>query len=140
MTDGWEPRPLPAVNPETEAYWEAAADGRLLLGDCADCGLVYHYPRRTCPECLSADVDWREAEGRGEVYSYSIVRTISEDDWPQDDVPFVVAYVELEEGPRVMTNVETADPESVAIGDRVEVRFRDTDADGVGVPVFVPVE
>ncbi|WP_408958938.1 Zn-ribbon domain-containing OB-fold protein [Natrinema sp. 74] len=129
-----ESRPVPEVTPETERYWEAAADGRLLLRECQDCGLTYHYPRALCPDCFSDDVAWLEAAGTGEVYSYSVARSMS--GWPDDDLPLVVAYVELDEGPRMVTNVD-CDPDEVAVGARVAVRFVDVDADDVAIPVFV---
>ncbi len=132
-----ESRPVPEVTPETERYWEAAADGRLLLRECQDCGLTYHYPRALCPDCFSDDVDWVEAAGTGEVYSYSVARSMS--GWPEDDLPLVVAYVELDEGPRLVTNVD-CDPDEVTVGSRVEVRFADVDAEDVAIPVFVLAE
>ena len=132
----WEPRPTPEVTPETEEYWAGAVDGRLLVCRCNDCGLIYHYPRALCPDCLSEDVDWREASGGGEIYSYSTAHTIS--GWPEHDLPLVVAYVELDEGPRMMTNID-ADPEDVEIGTRVEVQFVDTAEEDVAIPVFIPV-
>ncbi len=133
----WEPRPVPEVTPETEPYWSGAAEGRLLLNECGDCGLVYHYPRALCPDCFGDDLEWIEAAGTGEVYAYSIARTMS--GWPEADLPLVVAYVELDEGPRVMTNVD-ADPEAVEIGRRVEVVFVETDDEDVAIPLFRPVE
>lgn len=133
----WDPRPVPDVTPESEPYWTAAADGDLLVRECRDCGLVYHYPRSRCPDCFGEDVAWREASGRGEVYSYSVARTMS--GWPEDDLPLVLAYVELEEGPRMMTNVD-ADPSAVEIGTRVAVEFRDVDDSAIAIPVFVPVD
>ncbi|MDF9746201.1 Zn-ribbon domain-containing OB-fold protein [Natrinema salsiterrestre] len=131
----WDPRPVPDVTPETERYWTAAAQGELLVRECQECGFVYHYPRSLCPDCFSEDVEWRESSGRGEVYSYSTARTMS--GWPEDDLPLVLAYVELEEGPRLMTNVD-ADPSAVEIGTRVAVEFRDVDDSEIAVPVFVP--
>ena len=133
----WEPRPVPDVTPETGPFWEAAADGRLLLSECQDCGLVYHYPRALCPDCFSEAVDWLESDGVGEVYSYSVTRTMS--GWPEDDLPLVVAYVELDEGPRVMTNID-ADPDVIDVGTRVAVRFEETDEEAVAIPVFEPVK
>lgn len=130
-------RPVPHVTPETERYWSAAADGRLLLRECLDCGLTYHYPRALCPDCFSEDVDWREAAGTGEVYSYSVTRSMS--GWPEADLPLIVAYVELDEGPRLVTNLD-CDPDNVAVGTQVEARFADVNAADVAVPVFVPVE
>jgi uncharacterized OB-fold protein len=133
----WDPRPVPDVTPETEPYWAGAAEGKLLLNECCDCGLVYYYPRANCPDCFSDDVAWIEAAGTGEVYSFSVAETMS--GWPEADLPLVVAYVELDEGPRMLTNVD-AEPEAVEIGTRVEVCFAETDTEDVAIPLFRPVE
>ncbi|MCY4729910.1 Zn-ribbon domain-containing OB-fold protein [Natronomonas gomsonensis] len=132
----WEPRPVPDVTPETEPFWKGASEGRLLLSECQDCGLVYHYPRVLCPDCFSEDVEWLEADGEGEVYSYSVTRTMS--GWPKEDLPLVVAYVELDEGPRLMTNIQ-ADQDVVDVGTRVTVRFKETETNDIAIPVFVPI-
>ena len=135
MMDSWEPRPVPPVTPETEPFWSAAADGRLLLRECPDCDLVYHYPSALCPDCF-ADAEWRAASGTGTVYSFAIQRHLGH--WPDDDLPVVFAYVELDEGPRLVTNVVDCPPEAVEIGMSVTVRFVPTDRDAVAIPVFVP--
>lgn len=131
----WNPRPVPDITPETERYWSAAADETLLVRECTECGLVYHYPRELCPDCFSDTVSWREANGTGTVYSYSTTRTMS--GWPEEDSPLIVAYVELDEGPQLMTNLE-CDPNEIEIGTRVEVRFRTVEDTDAAVPVFVP--
>lgn len=125
------------MTPETETYWAGAVKGQLLLCECDDCGLVYYYPRALCPNCFSEDINWVEASGTGKVYSYSTTSTMS--GWPEDDLPLVVAYVELDEGPRMMTNVD-ANPDTIEIGTCVEVQFVETEEEDVAVPVFVPVE
>ncbi|SEH18185.1 hypothetical protein SAMN04487967_3724 [Natronorubrum sediminis] len=135
MMDAWEPRPVPSVNPETEPFWSAAADGRFLVRECPDCGLVYHYPSVLCPDCF-ADAEWREATGSGTVYSFAIQRHLGS--WPEDDLPAVFAHVELEEGPRVITNIVDCPPEDVEVGMPVEVHFVPTENDDVAVPVFAP--
>ena len=137
MGGTWEPRPTPEVTPESERYWRAASEGRLLVSECGDCGLVYHYPRARCPDCLSDAIEWVEAAGTGEIYAHSTAPSVA--GWPDEDLPLVVAYVELDEGPRLMTNVD-ADPEAVGVGTRVRVEFVDTDDPDVAVPVFVPDE
>lgn len=134
----WEPRPLPALTPETAPFWEAAADGEFLLRKCTNCGLVYYYPRALCPDCLSGDVRWLEAEGTGDIYSFTVTERAS--GWPADALPLVYAHVELDEGPRVITNVVDCDPATAEIGQRVEVAFVETDEDGVAIPVFTPIE
>jgi uncharacterized OB-fold protein len=134
----WEPRPLPYVTGETERYWEAASEGTLVYRECNECGLKFHYPRALCPDCLSDDVDWEEAAGTGEVYTYTLMHQLS--GWPDEDLPLVVAYVELDEGPRMMTNVVDVDAEDVSIGDRVQVKFVETEEETVAIPVFEPAE
>lgn len=131
-----ETRPIPNVTPETEQFWNAASEGRLLLRECQECGLIYHYPRTFCPDCFSEYVDWIEATGTGEVYSYSVAETMT--GWPESELPLVVAYVELDEGPRMLTNVDCT-PDVVTISTRVEVKFIDVEVVDVTIPVFVPM-
>jgi uncharacterized OB-fold protein len=132
------PAPVPFVNPEIKPFWDATAEGRLLLPRCQDCQAVIWYPRPFCPECASTNIDWFQASGRGSVYSYTINRR------GQADLPeyrnagvYVLAYVELEEGPRVLTNIVDCDPDSVRIGQAVEVVFHDT-GQGTALPRFRP--
>jgi uncharacterized protein len=132
------PAPVPFVNPEIKPFWDATAEGRLLLPRCQDCQAVIWYPRPFCPECASTNIDWFQASGRGSVYSYTINRR------GQADLPeyrnagvYVLAYVELEEGPRVLTNIVDCDPDSVRIGQSVEVVFHDT-GQGTALPRFRP--
>jgi len=134
----WEPRPVPNVTPETAPFWAGAADGELLLNHCEACGLTYHYPRSHCPDCLSTDVGWIEAEGTGEVYSYTATSVV--ESWPEEHLPLVSAYVELAEGPRMLSAIVNCDPADVAVGTPVEVAFVDTDDESVGIPVFEPAD
>jgi hypothetical protein len=115
------PVPEPDVNPETRPFWEGAARGVLLLKRCVSCGSVIWYPRQFCPECSSMDTEWFEASGFGTIYSYTINRR-GDGDY-KDASPYVLAYVELDEGPRLLTNIVEVDPSGVAIGDPVEVVF-----------------
>ncbi|MGC1756056.1 MAG: Zn-ribbon domain-containing OB-fold protein, partial [Trebonia sp.] len=101
------PAPAPGVNPETRQFWDATAQGRLLLKRCLDCGSVIWYPRALCPECASLRTEWFEASGRGHVYSYTVNHR-GEGAYA-GAVPYVLAYVELNEVPRVMTNLVEAD-------------------------------
>jgi uncharacterized OB-fold protein len=131
--DTWEPRPLPTVTPENERYWNGASNERLLLSKCPDCGLAIHYPRARCPDCFT-ETEWMEASGGATVYSYSVAERM--EGWPETDLPLVVAYVELAEGPRIMTNLVDCDPGDVSVGDPVSVAFILTEEEGVGIPVF----
>lgn len=133
----WEPRPVPAVTPETARYWSAAADGTLLLRHCTDCELTYYYPRTHCPDCLRAEpVEWLEAAGTGTVYSYTSTEIV--ESWPDEALPLVLAYVELEEGPRMLTALSDCEPEEIEIGTPVTVAFEPTEDADVAIPVFEP--
>jgi uncharacterized protein len=116
----------PLMSAETKPYFDAAAEGRLLIKRCLDCGQPHFYPRSICPHCFSERTEWQEASGRGTVYSFSVMRAGG---------PFVIAYVTLEEGPAMLTNIVDCDPASVRIGDEVRVVFRPTQGDAV-VPMF----
>ena len=110
-------------NSENAPFFEGATAGRLILPQCSVCDFVIWFPREICPECGSQEVGWFEASGRGTVYSCTVTRRIP-GSWGKV-TPFVLAYVELEEGPRVMTNIVECDPESVSIGDSVEAVFEE---------------
>ncbi|HEY6493002.1 MAG TPA: Zn-ribbon domain-containing OB-fold protein [Trebonia sp.] len=129
------PAPVPGVNPETREFWEATGQGRLLLKRCLDCGSVIWYPRAFCPECASLRTEWFPASGRGRVYSYTVNHR-GEGPY-REAAPFVLAYVELDEGPRVMTNVVEAAEADLAVGLPVEVVFHDT-GEGTALPRFRP--
>ncbi|MFC4055191.1 Zn-ribbon domain-containing OB-fold protein [Actinomadura syzygii] len=130
------PTAKPPVTPDTEEFWKAAAEGTFLGRRCGACGEAIWYPRPICPFCHSTDTRWEEFTGRGVVYSHSVVRRAG-GDW-KGVTPYVLAYVELEEGPRLMTNIVDCDVERVAIGDAVEVVFDDT-GHGSALPRFRPV-
>ena len=129
------PAPAPIVSPEARPFWEAAGEGRLLLQRCGSCATTVWYPRGVCPACGSTQLEWYEGSGRGTVYSYTVNRRGMGE--YRDAAPFVLAYVELEEGPRVLTNVVDCDPESVRIGDAVTAVF-DPAGDGTGLLRFRP--
>lgn len=119
--------PAPATNPENEAFFAAAAQGRLLYGRCRGCGKAHYYPRRSCPHCFTAEVDWAEASGRGSIYSYTVAGPASDRQ--------VLAFVELAEGVRMLSNIVDAPPERLVIGAAIRVAFGR--AGSVRVPVFV---
>jgi hypothetical protein len=128
---------LPTIEPESRPYWDAAAEGRLLIARCGACGAVHHYPRPFCPSCWSEDVVPVEASGRAAVYTYS---TVYVNDLPpfKDRLPYIAALVQLEEGPRLMTNIEGCEPGAVSIGMPVRAHFRELEP-GVSATVFRPV-
>src|SRR5690606_28201531 len=125
---GARPGAAPLLNAELKPSFDAAAEGKLLVRRCRDCGEAHFYPRSICPHCFSERTEWQASAGAGTVYSYSVMRVGG---------PFVIAYVTLDEGPTMLTNIVDCDPESVRIGQRVRVVFRPTDGDSV-VPMFAP--
>ena len=128
-TSGFEADAYASAYPETRPFWEAAAEGRLLLKACRACGRAHWFPKVVCPFCHAQDLEWREASGRGTVYTYSVMRRV--------ETPYVVAYVKLEEGPTLLTNEVDCDVDSVRIGQPVQGRFRPA-REGRSVPVFTP--
>ncbi|MBI2207241.1 MAG: Zn-ribbon domain-containing OB-fold protein [Candidatus Rokubacteria bacterium] len=125
--------PLPAVTPETAPYWDGARDGKLLLQRCLACRAVRFYPRRTCPACWSPDVEWIEASGRGRIASFTVIHRPPAPAFA-GRVPYVVALIDLDEGPRMMANVVGDRALEVAIDDAVEVIFEARGA--VALPQF----
>ena len=126
------PAPAPPVNDETAPYWTALGKGRLDLPVCDACGHHIWYPRSWCPVCHHEAVTWTTLSGRGTVYARTILHK-SMGAWGRA-APFVIAYVELEEGPRVLTNVITDDPSSIEIGLAVEAAFVAVDEPVDGSP------
>jgi uncharacterized OB-fold protein len=121
--------PAPLPNPETKAFWDAATRGVLLLKTCRGCGKRHHYPRALCPFCFSAETEWAETSGKGTIYTYSVMR--------RAPIPFAIAYVTLDEGITMMTNIVDCDLDSIRIGQKVRVVFKPTDG-GPPVPMFKP--
>ncbi|MER5889551.1 Zn-ribbon domain-containing OB-fold protein [Streptomyces sp. NPDC001941] len=127
-----------AATPEADAftrpYWDAAAEGRLLLRRCGDCARAHHYPREFCPFCWSEDGRWEQASGRAVLHTWSVVHR---NDLPPfgGRTPYTAAVVDLAEGPRMMTEVVDVAPGELAIGMALRVVFRTGD-DGWTVPVF----
>ena len=121
--------PAPQTNPENKPFWDAASEGKLLVKRCRACGEAHHYPRALCPFCFSDDTEWQEASGRGTIYSYSVMR--------RAPVPYAIAYVTLEEGPTMMTNLVDCDFDALRIGQSVKVVFTPTEG-GAPMPMFTP--
>jgi hypothetical protein len=110
--------PPSAVTAHTAPFWAGLADGRLRLPRCDDCGSVIWYPRPLCPHCHGPRATWFDASGRGTVYSFTVVRRGS--GVYADAAPYVVAYVELDEGPRVLTNIVGGEAGGLHVGAPVE--------------------
>ena len=98
---------------------EGLADNRLELPRCGDCGTLIWYPRARCPHCMSENLAWEQLSGTGIVYSHTVNRR-GHGEYAGHE-PFVIAYVELAEGPRVLSHVDVADPESLRVGTPVRL-------------------
>ena len=129
-------KPLPPINPATQPFWDACAQGRLLLQRCGDCGHLQFYPRLLCAACGSRNLEWAEASGRGTVKTFTIIRRAVSAAF-EPDAPYVVALVELEEGPTLMSNIIGWELARVAIGQPVRVAF-EARGEGLAVPQFEP--
>ncbi len=119
----------PVVNAETKAFWDAAREGRFLIPICTTCGRAHWYPRAICPFCASDKVEWRNASGKGTIYTFSVMRRVKE--------PYVIAHVTLAEGPTMLTNIVDCDPDKLSIGQSVAIVFQETE-NGPPAPMFKP--
>ncbi len=129
-------KPTPRPSPESQPYWQAASEHRLEIPRCNACGEHWFPPSRSCPHCLSADITFAHVTGRGKVYSFIIYDRVYHPAFA-GDVPYVVGLVELDEGPRMITNIVGIAPEDVRCEMRVEVDFRPA-GDGLAIPCFKP--
>ena len=128
---------LPRPNPETQAFWDAAKEHRLLIQQCGDCGAYQFYPRPICASCQSGNMKWVEAGGEGTLVSFSVIARPVSKAYADPDSS-VLAIVKLSEGPQMMSNIVGCDPADLAIGDSVAVVFEDW-TEEISVPKFKPV-
>ena len=133
-------RPLPSPQGESRTYWEGARRHELWLRRCNGCGEAYFYPRDISPCCFSRNTEWVRASGRASLFTFAIVHRSPHPAF-QEETPFVVAIVRLEEGPLMATNIVGAgdppEPGDLAIGMALVVDFEDVTGD-VTLPVFRP--
>ena len=129
--------PIPVPTPETRPFWEAARRHQLCLPRCRPCAALVFFPRAVCPGCLGADLEWQRLSGRGTLHTFTVVHRGLKG-FPLGP-PYVIAMVELAEGPRLMTNLVGVDPDpaKIRIGMAVEVVFEDVSAD-IALPRFRP--
>ncbi len=130
-------RPRPKPSPTTEAFWEATAAERFLLQRCRACATAQFYPKTTCTTCGSAELDWEAASGRGTLHTFTVARRATHPAFEGTE-PYVVAIVELAEGPRVTGNIVDCPVDDVRIGMDVELVWDEPDADGIRLPLWQP--
>jgi uncharacterized OB-fold protein len=121
------PLPAPEPNPETKPYWDAAGQGKLLVRRCTACGRAHHYPRALCPFCFSDKTEWQTTSGNGTIYSFSVMQ--------RAPAPYTIAYVTLDEGTTMMTNIVDCDFDTIRIGMKVKAMFKPTEG-GPPLPMF----
>ncbi len=134
-------KPLPAQvkGTVTKEYWEALKEGKFKFQKCDNCNTSIFYPRVVCPSCMSEKLSWKEASGKGEIYSYTVVYKAINPAF-KEDLPYTVGLIDLAEGIRVMGNIiGTDDPESLKVGQAVKIEFSKV-TDDFTFPVFRVVE
>jgi uncharacterized OB-fold protein len=137
MTGGEYRKPLPQPNENSRPFWEGTRAHELRLQRCRQCGKHIFYPRAVCPFCLSERLEWVAAGGEGKIYSYTVVRRAMHPAF-QDDVPYVLAIVELDEGPRLTTNIVAAALDEVRVDMRVRAAYDDVTPE-ITLLKFAPV-
>jgi uncharacterized protein len=130
--DEWT-KPLPQPDDVNRPYWNAGVEGRLVIQQCPRCSHRQFYPRALCTQC-GDEPEWMDCTGRGTLHTFTIIRQMGMRPF-RDELPYVVAMIELEEGPLIMGNVTDCDPEAVEIGAPVAVHFVRA-SDDVGVPYW----
>jgi uncharacterized OB-fold protein len=128
-------KPLPAPDMISAEYWSALASGRLLVQRCPDCRRRQFYPRAVCTQC-GGDPTWEEVSGRGTVYTFTVIRQNGVPSF-RDETPYVVAMIELEEGPRLMGNVTGCSVEEVRVGMAVRAYAVEAES-GIAIPLWEP--
>ena len=131
--------PLPIPQQESEFYWQKCKEHELWLRHCKQCNKVYFYPRDVCPMCFQRDTEWIKASGKGTLYTYAIAHQLPRPNY-KGPLPFVIAMVQLEEGPIMPTNLVEVKPEpaSIKVGMHVEVTFDDI-TEEISLPKFKPM-
>ena len=133
-------KPLPEMTPVTQPSWTAAVEQTLALQRCQTCQAWVWCPRPSCTTCGSVHLEWTEVSGRGVVYTFTIIRQVVGRVARafEPDIPYIVAWIDLDEGPRICSNIVNCPIEQVTIGMPVQVFFDKVSAD-VALPKFTPL-
>lgn len=132
------PRPLPRIDADSEKYWESAREHSLKLQRCNSCGAFRFYPSHACHKCRSLEFEWEPVSGRGEVYTYSVLKRARGNSF-EDMLPLVLVLVTLEEGPTMMGNLFECPEDKIRFGMPVKLSYEDVN-EQIALPVFVPAE
>ena len=127
-------KPLPEITAESKPFWDACARHQLLVQTCRECGAVQYYPRGVCAACWSPDVEWTPSAGRGRVYTFTVTHRTQARGF-RDELPYVLAWITLDEGVQVMSNIVGVDLATIKIGMPVHVTFDDV-KEGLSIPKF----
>lgn len=127
-------KPLPTIDEDNRPFWAGAREGKLVMQACAECGHIRYPINHACPRCLSGEFAWKELSGRGTVFSTIVIHQVYNQAFALD-VPYNVSLIQLEEGPRILSNVVGMPPAHVRVGDPVEVAF-DAVTPEVSIPRF----
>jgi uncharacterized OB-fold protein len=132
-------RPVPnPITPEAKPFWDGLREQKLLLPKCGACGHIFFYPRAVCPRCQARDIGWIQASGRGKLHAFEIAYQVFNKAWKVKP-PYVLAMVELAEGPRMMTNLVNVEPDPKAIKCDMSVRVVFSKlTDEITLPLFEP--
>jgi uncharacterized protein len=117
-------KPLPAIHPETQPFWEGLRRHEILIPRCQKCDKFFFYPRSICPYCLSDEIEWVKVSGRGKIYSFTVSYRPGHPAFVPD-IPYNIAVIELEEGVRMMTNIVGNGNEDLRVDLPVEAVFDD---------------
>lgn len=128
-------KPVPVTQPWSEKFWEGTRHGKLLIQVCKDCKEKIFYPRKFCPECWSENLDWIEASGKAKIQTFSTAYANVEPKFT-DELPYTIAFVDLDEGIRMMTRIVDCKPEDIKFDMEVEVVFHERG--GYFLPYFRP--
>jgi len=131
-------KPLPTPTADSQPFWDACRDEKLTCQRCDDCNTARFPPHHVCPNCLSVNSHWEEMSGKGSVFSFTVFRRVYDPGFA-DEVPYVVALIELDEGPRMLSNVVSIDPDKVVCGMPVKVVFEKATQE-ITLPKFEPTE
>lgn len=130
-------KPMPRVTSETEPFWRGCEEGRLAYQHCDACGHIQFYPRAVCARCRSSSLQWKKSQGKGSIYTYTIVYRAPSAAF-KPDVPYAIALVDIEEGFRIMANVLECSHDAIHIGMLVEIGFESRGDGSIYLPQAYP--